>query len=310
MGWRDLLATKGETITLPWTGGWFLHSTSRKLKLEKRPREFGWYAFTIEGNKAEGPKATDPVPELLKNSVKGYLVGDRLVPDDTWIDPDPGKIINHSEKVYLLPEELDRFSRVQAGRVYPEGPLIFLEQEFPLGPENDVMNAFLDNKNDVREIPGVVPALDAAFRMEVYQREQAELRRQEIARRRAEEEARLAQEQRRQELLEKLGDGAGRRAMAQAGDFKEAAKAALTVGGAEYLDHRGMRNGEWAVKYRVDGQRLECVCDTNLHIIDAGVCLEDHDTGVKGDRLFTLESLPAVIRQAIREHKLVVWRHV
>ena len=310
MGWRDLLATAEESVTLPWTGSGSLQSASRSFKLGKRPREHGWYRFKVEGNTATGPEPAESVPELLRGPVKGYLVGDRLVPDDTRIDPDPGKIINHSEKVFLLPEELDRFSRVRAGRVYPEGPLIFLEQEFPLGPENDVMNAFLDNKNDVREIPGVVPALDAAFRMEVYQREQAELRRQEIARRRAEEEARLAQEQRRQELLEKLGDGAGRRAMARAGDFREAAVAALTVGGAEYLDHRGMRNGEWAVKYRVDGQRLECVCDTNLHIIDAGVCLEDHDTGVKGDRLFTLESLPAVIRQAIREHKLVVLRHV
>lgn len=310
MGWRDLLTTKGGTETLPWTGGRSLHSASRRYKLGRRPREFGWYTFTIEGNEAVDPQPADPVPDLLGGAVAGYLVGDRLVPDDTRIDPDPGKIIDHSEKVYVLPEELDRFSRVRAGRIYPEGPLIFLEQEFPLGPEDEVMNAYLDNKTDVTGIAGVVPALDAAFRMEVYQREQAELRRRELARLRAEEEARREQERKRQELLERLGDGEGRRAMAHAGDFGEAARAALTVGGAQYLDHRRVRNGEWAVKYRVDGQRLECVCDTNLRIIDAGVCLVDHDTDEKGDTYFTLESLPAVIRQAIREHKLVVWRHV
>ncbi|GAG39310.1 unnamed protein product, partial [marine sediment metagenome] len=247
------------TVTLPWTGGRSLHSASRKYKLEKRPRDFGWYTFDLEGNKAKGPKPADPAPEFLKSSVKGYLVGDRLVPDDTRIDPDPKKIVEYSEKVFLLPEELDRFSRVRAGRIYPEGPLIFLEQEFPLGPEDEVMEAFLDNKISTFGIRSVVPALDAAFRMEVYQRQQAELRRQEIIRRRAEEEARRAKAERRKELLEKLGDGEGRRAMARAGDFTEAAKAALTVGGAQYLDHRRVRNGEFAVKYRVDGQRLECV---------------------------------------------------
>lgn len=312
MNWRDLLTTEEETTVLPWTGGRSLHSDSRTFKLGKRPRDFGWYTFQIEGNKAKDPEPADAVTEILKNSVVGYLVGDRLVPDDTRIDPDPGKIINHSEKVYLLPEELDRFSRVKAGRIYPEGPLIFLEQVFPLGPEDEVMNAFLDNLTDVRNIREVVPALDAAFRMEVYQREQAELRRKELARLRAEEEARLAKEKRREELLERLGDGAGRRAMALE-NFQEAAQAALAVGGAQYLDHRrhgGRNSGEWLVMYRVDGQRLACVCNTNLQIIDAGVCLVDHHTDEKGDNYFTLESLPGVIRQAVAEGKLVIWRHV
>ena len=79
---------------------------------------------------------------------------------------------------------------------------------------------------------------------------------------------------------------------------------------AVVIGQHGHRNGEWLVKYRVDGQRLACVCNTNLQIIDAGVCLVDHGTNEKGDTYFTLESLPAVIRQAIREGKLVVWRHV
>jgi len=309
MGWRDLLSTGEENVTLPWTGGGSLHSASRVFKLDKRHREFGWYAFQINGTKANEPKPAEADPDLLKHTVVGYLVGDRLVPDDTRIDPDPGKIVNYSEKVYILSEELERFSRIRAGRVYPEGPLIFREQVFPLGPEDEVMDAFLDNRSEVHSIPGVVPALDAAFRMEVYQRDQAEKRRQEIARKRAEEEARRLQEQRRKELSEKLGDGQGRRAMAHQGDFKEAAQAALQVGGAVYLDHRCIRGGEWAVKYRVDGHRLECVCTTHMQIIDAGICLEDHHTGERGDTYFTLESLPAVIRQALREDRLV-YRHV
>jgi hypothetical protein len=309
-GWRDLIANGTEDVTLPWTGGSSLHSESRVFKLEKRPREFGWYEFQVKGNTVTDPQSAEPVIQLLKSPVAGYLVGDRMVPDDARIDPDPAKIAGHSEKVYVLPEELERFSRVRAGRIYPEGPLVFIEQDFPLGPEEEVMNAYLDELPRVHDIAGVVPALDAAFRMEFYQREQAELRRKEIARLRAEEEARLAKEKRRKELVERLGDGAGRREMAL-DNFREAAKAALTVGGAQYLDHRkGGRRGEWVVKYRVDGQRLECVCDTTMQIIDAGVCLVDHNTEEKGDSYFTLESLPGVIRQAIREGKLVVWRHV
>lgn len=310
MGWRDFISNDGEVETLPWTGGGSLHSSERVYKLRGQPPEHGWYRFKIEGKHASDPVSVESCPELLKQPIAGYLVGDRLVPDDTRIDPDPTKIVDYSQKVYMLPEELDRFARVRAGRIYPEGPLIFLELAFPLGPEDAVMNAYLDDQKAVHEIPGVVPALDAAFRMESYRREQAEMRRQEIARRRAEEAERLRQEQLRKELLERLGDGAGRRAMAQAGDFSEAAKAALKVGGAFYLDHRkGIRGGEWIVKYRVDGQRLECICDTNLHIVDAGICLTDHDTEEKGDTYFTLESLPSVVREAVRQNKLVVWRH-
>jgi hypothetical protein len=46
-----------------------------------------------------------------------------------------------------------------------------------------------------------------------------------------------------------------------------------------------------------------------MHIVDAGICLDDH-RGTKGDTRFTLESLPAVVGEAIRGGKLVVWRHV
>jgi hypothetical protein len=309
MSWRNLLAGGAETITLPWTGGASLHSDSRTFKLGSRLREFGWYRFRIEGNTATSFESAEPVPEILRNPVTGYLVGDRIISDEARVDPDPATIVGHSERVHLIPEELDRFSRVRAGRIYPEGPLIFIEQAFPLGPEDEVMDVYLDGKKDVTGIPGVVPALDAAFRMETYRREQAELRRQEIARKRAEEEARKLQEQRRAELRERLGDGATRRVMAQE-NFAEAARAALQVGGAEYLDHRSVRRNEWAVKYRVDGQRLECVCDTNLHIIDAGVCLTDHATDESYDTRYTLESIPGVIREAVRTRRLVVWRHI
>jgi len=95
-------------------------------------------------------------------------------------------------------------------------------------------------------------------------------------------------------------------------DFAEAARAALAVGGAEYLDHRrSARRGEVVVRFRLAQRRYECTCDQeSLRIIDAGICLIDHATGERGDTYFTLESLPAVILQAEREGRLVVFRHV
>ena len=312
MGWRDLL-TESELWTLPWTGGRSLHSKSRTFKLKgPLPGEFGWYVFKSDkgGNKVTLTKQeAEPETDNLENVVIGYLVGDHVVPDGVRCDPDPQKIINFSEKVYLLEEGMDRFTRIRAGRVYPEGPLIYIEQTYPFGPEDDVMNAFMDGKT-IDEIQNVTPALEASYRMEVYQKELAEQRRAELAKQRREEEERIAREERRKELVEKLGDGEGRRALAKV-DFLEAARAALAIGGAKLLDTRknGRRQNERIVKYKVDGQRLECVCDLNLRIIDAGVCLVDHTTEEKGDTYFTLESLPGVIRQAIREHKLVIWRH-
>lgn len=317
MGWRDLLQSENDSITLPWTGGRSLCLNGQVWNIEGRlPIEHGWYAFSISGRKATRWEISQvgANPDILTNLITGYLVGNRLVGDNERVDPDPKGIAAHSEQVFLLDEGLDRFVRISAGRTCDDGPLIFKQQEMPLGPEDEVLQAFLDNSNDIyqcRGIKGVVPALDAAFRMEIWQRMEAERRRQELERLRREEEERRAREQRRQELIAHLGNAETRREMARI-DFGEAAKAALAVGNAQYLDHRrAPRRGEMIVRFRVDRQRFECVCDERtLRIIDSGICLTDHDTGEKGDAFFTLESLPSVIREAIRDRVLVVYRHV
>lgn len=310
MGWRDLLQADDETAVSPWVGGRSLRSDSRVFKIiGKLPREHGWYSFNLNGRTATVGESVDPDP--LTDLVVGYLVGNRLVVDGARVDPDPQKIAAQTEQVHLIEDGLDRFVRVAAGRPFEDGPLVYSHQEMPLGPEDAVMGAFLDEADTVDNIPDVAPALDAVFRMEVWRRAEAEKQRQELERLRLEEEARLAREQRRRELVEKLGDGAGRREMA-AVDFDQAARAALAVGGATFLDARKARGrNEMVVKFRFQGRRFECTCEaTSLRIIDAGICLQDHGTGEKGDTYFTLESFPAVIRQALDEDKLVIWRHV
>jgi hypothetical protein len=230
--------------------------------------------------------------------------------DGAAVDPDPGKAAAQSEEVLFLPDGLDRFARVRAGRPYDGGPLVFAAPAFPLGPEEGVLAAFLDGMGSVSHVKGVTPALDAAFRLEAWQRAEARRRREELARLAREEEERRAAAERRQALVNQLGDAVGRRQMA-AVDFDEAARAALAVGGAAFLDaRRGRERGEMIVRFRFANRRFECTChQATLRIIDSGICLIDHDTGEKGDTRFTLESLPGVIREAMDQHRLVVFRH-
>jgi hypothetical protein len=321
MGWRDLLQTEAETLVVPWLGGRSLRSGPRRWKVEGRlPPEHGWAEFGIQSRTARFNKMCDPSPEVLKHKAEGYLVGDRLVPSTVRAvrgDLTVEKVVELSERVHLLEPGLDRFTRVSAGRMSEDGPLVFIQQEMPLGPEWDVSSAFLDEKPDVSDIKEVSPALEVAFYLESWRRAEAVRRRQELEeQRRLEEEARQ-REERRREIAETLGDGAGRRALAQ-NDFEGAARAALGVGGAEYLDHRtSHQRREMVVKYRLNGRRYECTCDSNtLQVIDAGICLTAHyddpdfEEGTKGDTWLTLETLPGVVAQAEREGKLVVFRHV
>ena len=170
------------------------------------------------------------------------------------------------------------------------------------------MARFLEG-NGLSGIAGVTPALHAAFHIEVMQRERAEAARRARAEERRKEEEARALEARRAALTEQIGDAAGRRALALV-DYQAAAKAALAVGGARLLDCRKERRaGEWLVRFGLIGRRFACIADTQLHIIDAGICLVDHHTGRKDDKLLTLESLPPVITWANELDKLVVFRH-
>lgn len=312
MGWRELLQQPDEWVTLPWLYGRTLRSHDRTWTLTgPLPPEEGWYAFRVVGRTATLVGPAESRPETLVWQQHGYLVGNRFLADGVGVlSLDLEHLPHCGERVHLVEAGLDRFARITTGLVHEVVPRIYISQAMPLGPEEAVLQAYLDGQESVAGIKGVTPALDLAFRVEVFHRQEVEKRRAEAERRRREEAERLAREARRRELAEKLGDGAGRRAMA-AVDFEEAARAALAVGGAELLDTRKGQRGERVVRYRLDRQRFECVCDARtLQIIDSGICLTDHDTGERGDTYFTLESLPAVVRQAMDGGRLVVYRHV
>lgn len=312
MAWRDLLQSSEEFIKLPWLGGRRIRTLERSFKLEgPLPEDQGWYIFRVSSRALRAIRAVEPWEPSLNWQTAGYLVGDRIVPDDCRVAVDPAALVSCSERIHLVERGLGRFVRVLAGRPHEDGPLIYQGQEMPLGPEESVLQAFLDQKPDVNDVPGVVPALDVAFRFETWRRAETErLRAEERLRREREEQERLRQE-RLTQIREQMGTAEGRREMASV-DFAEAARSALAVGGAVYLDHRASYNrGEMVVQFRLERRRFECTCDARtLRIIDAGICLTDHETGVKGDDLFTLESFPGVVREAMELNKLVVWRHV
>lgn len=298
--WQELLQV-GKTITAPWLGGRLLSTPDgRSWRIQGiLPEEYGWYQFDPKGRKLRLVQKLDPTDEELYKyeTTTGYLVGNRLIPDDARVDPDPKKLVEQTLQVYLVEQGTSLFDRVRV-LITPDDKHIYLNTEFPLGPETEVREALDDKKETLDEIRDISPALDLAFRWLSHQRDLHEKR---------EEEARRVQRVR--ELIRRVGTADGRRELAQI-DFKAAATQALKVGNAEYLSHRpGYRQNETVVRYRLRNQRFECVVDTkSLSILDSGICLEDHETGIKGDTWFTLESLPAVVEEAIDTHKLVVWR--
>lgn len=312
MGWRDLLEKRDESLEAPWLGGRSLRTFTRAWKLKGRlPPEYGWHRFTLAGREARWDAPIEAPVCSLRGVTAGYLVGDRLIEDDVSVELSARNLASVGEQVWLIDPGLDKFTRVTAGRFYDDGPLIYDGPAFPIGSEQEVLQAYLDQKDSVGDIMGVVPALELAFRFESWVRAEAEKRRQEELERQRLEAERVAREERRQRIIQELGDSAGRRELSTT-DFEEAARAALRVGGAEYLDsRRSPQRNERIVRFRLENRRFECTCDARtLRILEAGICLTDERSGRRDDHLLTLESLPSTIREAMRMGVLVVFRHV
>jgi hypothetical protein len=311
MGWRDLLAHPGETTDLPWIGGATLTGPVQSWKIAGvAPREHDWYTWQLQGRHVQLQAAAEPNPELLGHRETGYLVGNRFLSDQI------GQLhlalpYAAAPVAHLIGDAADRFTRIVVGKIVRHGALFYHSPAMPLGPEDEVLTAYLDRVPALTPIKGVTPALDAAFQLECWHRTQTERRRAELERHAREAAEQAAREARRQQLITQLGDGAGRRALA-AVDFTAAARAALAIGGAELLDDRhGAYPHERIVRYRLMGQRFECVCHARtLQIISSGICLTDEHTGVNGETWFTLESLPAVVKDADAQGRLVVFRHL
>ena len=313
MSWEDLLDEGWEQV-LPWYGFRKIHNAERTWTISGNlPPEHGWYLFKTEGGRKatllnDKPQDINPSWAEYQPLLRGYLVGGRLIPDNARVDPNPANLVAQTIPVFCTEMGLDRFARASVVRDR-EGHLVYVGQEFPQGPEAYALQAFQDKAPNIDHVANVTPALDLAFRWISYQREQREERRRKLEQLREEEERKKVEEERLQQAMRDAGTAVGRRVLATR-DFETAAKEALKVSGAELLDVRDSYNrGEKIVQYRFRQRRLECVVDMNLRIINAGFCLVDEETGVRGDTWLTLESLPSALGQAIDEDKLIIWRH-
>lgn len=316
MSWKDLITPADETVTAPWTGGRNFRSVDRAFVVKgKLPTEPGWHTFSVDGSRQarwKGPATDVDVDALFDGSrlFRGYLAADRFIADDARVSFDPTQIGDVGEPVWLVEPGLDRFARVRVGR-WSDGRLVYVGQEFPLGPEDEARNAYMDRKADLADVKGVTPALQFAFCFETWNRAELVRLREEAEKLVREEDARRTLAERRAQLEKQVGTGEGRRLLA-AVDFEGACRAALRISGAEFLDYRDSRvAGEAVVHFRFRDRRWECVVTkSTLRIVDAGVCLIDHATGRRDDNLLTLESLPAVLSEAIDTGRLVVFRDV
>ena len=71
------------------------------------------------------------------------------------VEPKIEAIVKNFRRAHLVEPGLDKFVRVSVGQFYEDGPFIFENQEFPTGPEEAVLQAFLDESKSVNDIPGV-----------------------------------------------------------------------------------------------------------------------------------------------------------
>lgn len=273
MDYRSFLSTEGTRMVLPYACGGKVTDGRRtwKLRTELDP---GWYRFEEEGRFLRCLEAREPEWESWSRPAdQGYLSCGRII------------TMSFMGKLFGLPpeEEGDRFTPVIV-RSWFDQSLWFDGFDFEGDAEEQVREAF-EEERGIFDIKGVTPPLAQAYLLENTQRTLA---------REAEERRLAAEDEKRKvaELLRRQKSIEGRIAMA------------LAHSRAELIDWRRSGGNRAIVKYRLGGQRYECVVDTeSLRILDAGICLDG------ADRSLNLSSLPSAVREAVNTGQLYVMRH-
>ena len=98
MSWRDLLG-EPDAMALPWFGRG-VRGGSRYWRVRgRRPPDHGWYRFQPAGRFCTlvGPAEPDLLYADAFPTVRGYCVGNRLIPDDAWVRG-PDQFADHPAK--------------------------------------------------------------------------------------------------------------------------------------------------------------------------------------------------------------------
>lgn len=271
MDYTQFLQQPGEMLALPYFGGKSVcdDKLTYRLREELPP---GWYRFRKSGRYLTMEAAIEPELEKWKlPRLSGYGIN-HLIIGNTF-----------QGRLYGLPGEVDlpKFTPISARRWF-DRHILYAGQEFETEVETNVREAF-EEERSLDKIKGITPALAQVFLLESTQRE---LAREAVRRARAAaERQQLAAELARwQETIE------GRISLA------------LSHTGAELIGWRRNGQGQATVRYRVAGQRFQCVVDTGtLQILDAGICLAGTDEQLN------LSSLPSAVREAIDSGQLHVF---
>lgn len=325
MNYTKFLGKKEEAV-LAYLGGPNAHGKDRRLRVDEPRPSIGWSRFEIKGRSARAIEAA-PSPELVLSSsglprARGHQVRG-------WIAGSGARGL--LERVHLMPaEEPAPFVIVRARR-WHSGDLVFESLDFD-GEVEEAARLRLERLEPLGEMKGIPASLRLAYgvalTIAVAERMAIPLSVREAlasAARIAEGGETVARdvitalEVRRFEEAER----ARIRAIALGHRPREPvtaypvrhrdnptldnahlrAEIALDGAHARMLSSRNLGNGNLEVAFEFMGERFISVVDAiTLHVYDSGVCLAG------ADELVTLDSLPAVIREAIDTDVLVITR--
>jgi hypothetical protein len=310
MDYRRHLGASAELVLL-YLGGATVDAADRTLRVEG-DAQVGWWRFRAAGRRAT-PIGPAEVPDLSGlPAVRGHLMGE-------WLVGEAGR----TERVYLLPDdEPPLFSPLRARR-WHGGALVFEELEYESGIEEEVRRALEDGRS-LADVKGVPAPLRAAFAYALADREARTLGipvgpleiRKHVAAIASEGRERVAILLRDLEARRNAEEAATREARflarareaalqpARETSLEERVQTALEAAGARLRRLRRMARGLAEVTWDFEGETfLTLVDERGLRVLDAGICLAGHDAEV------TLESLPAVVREAIEVGEIVVTSH-
>ena len=158
-----------QDLILPYLGGCTITDGNSTWRIAGAPpKEHGWYRVSVDGSKfATLLNVTYPPNDWAFGHdvlhVKGYVVGNRIIPDRIPVSTDPKDFIPQTKRVFLLPT-LTKFSRVKAA--YVGDRLVYVKTLPAYDCDNKMLDIFLNWKN-VDYYDQISPALQLAFNSEV-----------------------------------------------------------------------------------------------------------------------------------------------
>jgi hypothetical protein len=316
--WRKLIGKK-ESVVLPYLGGGRVRAKDREVVLSKRPEKVGWYRFEIEGRSA---KPLEPAEAELVGlpKVRGHVAFETLFAANA-----------PPERIALMPDDEPPLFASGTCHRWHSGEIVFGELDFEGEVEEEARRLFAEKKT-LEWAAGVPATLRAAFAWATIRRASHEKgipcspreawpHVAEIAQGgRAAAEALLDQleELRHGRRIVVAGQRVRVRAMVEAAhgptptleNAQERATAALEAAGAHVHSLRRLDGGRrLEAHFFFGGERFVALADAiTLQVVDAGICLVDYEDDHRGDEELTLDSLPAVIREAMDLGVLVITR--